>query len=341
MTGRALVTGATGMLGSYIIEALRERGWSVRGLVRSRASAASLERLGASPVEGNLEDSTSLFAAVRGQDVVFHAAAAIGSGGDWERFRDVNVEGTRRLVRAATAAGARFVHVSSTAVYGDARYDQVPTDEDARLPRLAEHDVYGRSKQDAEAVVREAVADGRLWASIVRPPVMYGLRDRQFAPRVGPVLSRGVFPRIAGGRTTLTLVHARHVAEGAVLAGTHEGARGRAYLLADDFPITVTDLVAAAERALGRRIFAPVLPMPIGRLGFRALAGALRVAGRAAVARHASGTLAMLTRDNPFTSARARCELGWTPWIDPGAGLEAALRDWACRSAESEGGIRA
>jgi nucleoside-diphosphate-sugar epimerase len=337
MTGRALVTGATGMLGSYIVEVLRERGWTVHGLARSRSAAAWLEARGTCAVEGRLEDPGSLVAAARGQDVVFHAAAAIGSGGDWERFHRINVEGTQSLVDAAATSGARLVHVSSTAVYGDARYDAIPTDEDARLPRLPEHDVYGRSKQDAEAVVREAGGQGRLWASIVRPPVMYGLRDRQFAPRVGPLLARGFFPRIAGGRTTLTLVHARHVAEGAVLAASEEQARGRAYLLADDFPVTVTDLVSAAERALDRRIVAPALPMPVGRLGFCLVAGALRLAGRGSVARHASGTLAMLTRDNPFTSARARRELGWTPWIAPGTGLADALRDWASHSAAGAG----
>jgi nucleoside-diphosphate-sugar epimerase len=337
MIGRALVTGATGMLGSYIVETLRERGWSVRALVRTRANAAWLEERGVCVAEGRLEDPASLMAAARGQDVVFHAAAAIGSGGDWARFERTNVEGTLHLVDAACASGARLVHVSSTAVYGSARYAAAPTDEDAHVPALPERDVYGRSKQAAESVVLGAVRRGRLWASIVRPPVMYGLRDRQFAPRVGPVLMRGFFPRIAGGRTTLTLVHARHVAEGAVLAGTTEAARGRTYLLADDFPVTTGDLVAAAEEGLGRRIVSPAVPMTIGRLGFCALAGALLLAGRASLARHASGTLAMLTRDNPFDSSRARRELGWTPWIESRIGLVDALRDWASRSTDSDG----
>jgi nucleoside-diphosphate-sugar epimerase len=150
---------------------------------------------------------------------------------------------------------------------------------------------------------------------------------------VGPVLVRGVFPRIAGGRTTLTLVHARHVADGAVLAAGPKGASGRTYLLADDFPVTVTDLVRAAERGIGRAIFAPVIPMPLGRIGFTLLAALLRLTGRASLARHAAGTLAMLTRDNPFDSSRARSELGWTPSIEPVDGLADAFRDWAARAA--------
>ena len=203
-----------------------------------------------------------------------------------------------------------------------------PTDELAPLPVLPAHDVYGRSKQQAEAVVLDAHRAGRCWGTVVRPPVMYGCRDRQFVPRVAPVLERGLFPRIAGGRTTLALVHARHVAEGAILAATREMAGGGVFLLTNDFPVTVTDLIRCAEAGLGRRIYGPTLPMPIGRAGFVALRGILRAAGRGDLARHAAGTLNMLTKDNPFTSDRARRELGWSPSIVPDVGLTEAFRFW-------------
>jgi len=104
--------------------------------------------------------------------------------------------------------------VSSTAVFGRARYRDEPTDETAPLPVLPEDDSYGRSKQDAERMVLEAHRQGRIWATAVRPPVMYGVGDRQFVPRVGPVLERRFFPLIAGGRTNLSLVHAGSVAQG-------------------------------------------------------------------------------------------------------------------------------
>ena len=328
MTGRALVTGATGMLGSYIAERLREDGWSVRALVRSRDRGAWLEGIGAELVDGVLENVDSLTAAARSCDAVFHAAAAIGPGGDWEEYRRGNVEGTRNVVEAASRASARLVHVSSTAVYGDARYQDEPTDELAPLPELPAYDVYGRSKQEAEAVVLNAHRGGLCWGTIVRPPVMYGCRDRQFTPRLAPVLERGLFPRIRGGRTTLALVHARHVAEGAILAATQETAGGKAFLLTNDFPVTVTDLIRCAEAGLGKRIYAPAVPMPIGRAGFAALEGILKATGRGDLARHAAGTLDMLTKDNPFTSDRARSELGWSPSIVPDVGLTEAFHFW-------------
>jgi len=338
VSARALVTGGSGMLGSYIVSHLRDRGWAVTALVRSLDGRDWLREQGVDLALGDLGDAGSVARAADGCDVVFHAAAVIGSGGDWEAFHRGNVEGTANVVRAAEAAECRLVHVSSTAVYGRARWRDEPTDEHVPLPTLPEHDVYGRSKQHAERLVLAAHARGRLWATVVRPPVMYGLRDRQFAPRVGPVLERGLFPCIAGGRTTLTLVHAGNVAEGAILAATTEAAGGEAYLLANDHPVTVRDLVRFAELGIGRGIWSPDVPVPVGRAGFAALEVALGALGRGDLARHARGTLEMLTRDNPFTSDRARSELGWAPGVTPEVGLAEAFRWW--RTHRANGSVR-
>jgi UDP-glucose 4-epimerase len=240
----------------------------------------------------------------------------------------VNVTGTAHLLAAVAAAGSRLVHVSSTSVFGRQRYRSAPTDESAPLPDLPAADAYGRSKQEAERLVLDAHAGGRAWAVVVRPPVMYGRRDRQFAPRLGPVLERGVFPLIGGGRTRLTLVHADAVADGAIRAATNDAAGGRVYHLTNDFDVTVAEMVRFAARGLERRVLAPRLPVAVGRVAFRALARALVAAGRRDLAPHAEGLLQMLTRDNPFTSERARRELGWSPVIRPAEGLPEAFRWW-------------
>jgi nucleoside-diphosphate-sugar epimerase len=160
---------------------------------------------------------------------------------------------------------------------------------------------------------------------------MYGRRDRQFMPRIGPVLRRGWFPLVDGGRARLTLVHADSVAQGALLAVRDDRAGGRIYHLTDDFPIDVATLVRCAAEGLGRPIRSPVLSLAVGRAGFAALALVLRLVGRGDLARHAHGTLQMLTRDNPFTSQRARSELGWKPERRPERDLADAVRWWATR----------
>src|SRR6185437_12106152 len=209
---RALVTGATGMLGSYIVRGLLAEGYEVRALVRHPDAAAWLGRMNVRLMRGDLADGASIRRAASGCDVVFHAAAFIGPQSEWEPFRAGNVEGTRRVLDACAASGARLVHVSSTAVYGDTRLMHPTVDEETPLPALPERDAYGRSKQEAERLVTDAHDRGHAWCTIVRPPTMYGERDRQFVPRVVVMLRRGLFPLMGGGRTTLSAVHASAVA---------------------------------------------------------------------------------------------------------------------------------
>jgi 2-alkyl-3-oxoalkanoate reductase len=326
---RALVTGATGMLGSYVVERLLADGWEVRGLVRQESHRGSVAALGAEGVVGDVTRLDSLWAAARDCDAVVHTAAAIGSGRDREAFHEVNVRGTANVIAAAEAASSRLVHVSTTWVFGRDRYFDAPTDERRPPARLPPADGYGRSKQEAEQLVLAAHAARRIWATLLRPPMMYGKRDRQFVPRLSVLLARGVFPLVAGGRqNTLSLVHAQAVADGAVRAARTDAAGGRLYHLTDDFPVTMADLVRYASLGLRRHIRTVPVPAGLARLLLGGLAGCLRLGGRHDLAPHAAGVFDMLTRDNPFTSARARQELGWSPTVRPAEGLAEAFAWW-------------
>ena len=325
---RALVTGGTGMLGSYVVHHLLNEGASVRVLARNPARAESLSRRGVEVVAGDICDAASLARAVHGVDVVYHAAATIGGDSDWGAYRRGNVEGTRHVLEAVLRGGARLVHVSSTAVFGRHRFFDRPTDETVPLPELPPEDAYGRSKQESEKLVLAAHRSGKGWVTVVRPPVMYGLRDRQFVPRIAPLIRRGVLPLLAGGSARMTLVHGDAVAQGMILASRLDVARGRVHHLTDDFPVTVKGMVEWAAQGLGVRVRWIPLPGPLGSLAFSGLAVALRVAGRSDLARHLPGTRSMLTRDNPFCSQRARAELGWRPEVHPSEGLPEAFRAW-------------
>jgi nucleoside-diphosphate-sugar epimerase len=193
---------------------------------------------------------------------------------------------------------------------------------------LPEHEVYGRSKQAAERLVLEAHERGTVWTAIVRPPVMYGVRDRQFVPRIAPIFQRGFFPLLGGGASTLSLTHARSIAEGALLVGTNESAGGKIYHLTDDFPITVSDLVRYGAEGLGCRVRRIHVPTAVAKVGFGILKPLLIAVGRGDLAPHTEGTLDMLTRNNPFTSRRAREELGWIPTTRPEVGIPEAFRSW-------------
>jgi nucleoside-diphosphate-sugar epimerase len=177
-------------------------------------------------------------------------------------------------------------------------------------------------------MVMDAHTAGRVWATAVRPDVIYGVRDRQFVPRVGRLLSRGFAPLIGGGRSTLAIVHAANVADGAVLAATHETAGGRAYNLANDYDVTVREFFELAAKGLGRRVRLVHVPEVLARALFVFVRDAIKVvtAGRFSVLSNAS--LSMITEDNPFTSERARAELGWSPRMHPRVGIPEAFRWW-------------
>ena len=335
MSDLALVTGATGLLGSYLVERLLDEGWGVRALVRQPERARWLEEKGATLSAGDITDPSSVMSAASGCSLVFHAAASVGVGTDWETFRLGNVEGTENVLQASAASGARLVFVSTTGVFGRARYREVPTDESVPLPKLPEHEVYGRSKQAAERLVLEAHERGTVWTAIVRPPVMYGVRDRQFVPRIAPIFQRGFFPLLGGGASTLSLTHARSIAEGALLVGANESAGGKIYHLTDDFPITVSDLVRYGAEGLGCRVRRIHVPTAVAKVGFGILKPLLIAVGRGDLAPHTEGTLDMLTRDNPFTSRRAREELGWVPTTRPEVGLPEAFRSWKVQATSS------
>src|SRR5205085_185402 len=113
---RALVTGATGLVGSHIAEQLVASGWSVRALVRRESRW--LDSAGVEQKVGDVLDAASFSAAARGCDTIFHNAAAITDRGGWETYRRLNVDGTRAAIDAAADAGARLLQLSSVAVYG-------------------------------------------------------------------------------------------------------------------------------------------------------------------------------------------------------------------------------
>lgn len=332
--GTALVTGATGLVGSHLVEQLTRDGWKVRGLSRSDASSAALRAMDAEPIRGDVGDRDALIEAARGADVIFHTAAAITVPGGWESYRKPNVEGTAAIIDAAAASGARLLHLSSVGVYGSSgRYRAgLKTSEDGPLGLLPERSFYARSKRESEEMVMDAHRSGRIWATAVRPCVIYGPRDRQFIPRLAKALRLGVMPLIGGGRSTMAVIHAANVAEGAILAAASPNAGGRAYNLTNDFDVTVRDFYRLAGEGLGKPIrFVPV-PRAAAKMGVSAIKVIDRIAlgGKFAVA--LEGSLAFISRDNPFTSERARTELGWAPSMRPETGIPESFRWWATHS---------
>jgi nucleoside-diphosphate-sugar epimerase len=322
----ALVTGATGLVGSHIVDQLLEQGWSVRALVRRPTS--ELPKSHVDQVVGDVLDVESFTRAGATCNVIFHTAAVVTTPRGWEAFRRTNVDGTANAIIAAERVGARLMHLSSVAVYARRYSQREKIHEDMAREPLSERSYYARTKRESEDMVLDAHARGRIWATAVRPCIIYGTRDRQFIPRIARGLRFGVAPILGSGQNTLPIVAAENVAQGALLAAAHSGAGGRAYNLSNDFDVTVRDFLRFAGEGLGRRIRIIRIPTALASAGFHTWLRLTRLLGGGTAGVVSRGSLDMAMHDNPFTSARARAELGWNPRARPEDALVGAFRWW-------------
>src|SRR3990170_5145153 len=160
---RVLVTGASGFIGSHIVERLVAAGDSVRAFVRPSSDVSYLRALGVELAFGDITDPASLSPAMDGIEAVYHAAAAVTDWGPWRLFRSVTIEGTGSVLEAAARANVgRFLHVSTDGVYAHSQLGKPMTEETPLETRFAGWDYYRRSKLAAERLPRQHPADGRL-----------------------------------------------------------------------------------------------------------------------------------------------------------------------------------
>jgi len=258
---KALVTGATGFVGSHLAERLVREGLDVVCLARATSRTRWLEGLDVELRTADLDDADALARAVGDADYVFHCAG-LTRGRTQQEYDAVNVEGTRRLVQAILRSGApvrRFLYVSSLAAVGpDREVDAVDESVDP-----APVDFYGRSKLGGEQVVLDQA--GRLSVTIVRPPAVYGPRDTNFLPFLRVARKWKFVPLLGGGGKRVSFVHARDLAEGIRLAGLSEAAAGQTYFIGGSTH-TTGEFVDALSQAMDLRIRRLNVPAWLARL---------------------------------------------------------------------------
>ena len=262
-----LVTGSTGFIGSSLCRALVQAGHTVRAFHRATSSLRLLDGVVMEHALGDLTQPDTLLAAMQGIEVVFHAAAWMGSN-EQGRLYAVTVEGTREVLFAARKAGVRrVVHTSSVAVLGvpEAGASTLLNENHTwNLP--PDHYPYGYAKYLAEQEVQKSVAQG-MDVVIVNPAVVFGPGDvhRQSSSVISQVARRKLSVAVEGG---INAVHIADVVDGH-LAALERGKTGERYILGGE-NLTILELLQVIARVVGAP--APNLVLPAGLV--RSLGGA-------------------------------------------------------------------
>ncbi|MGQ0744884.1 MAG: NAD-dependent epimerase/dehydratase family protein [Acidimicrobiales bacterium] len=247
----ALVTGATGYIGRRLVSALSAAGWPIRASGRRGRPANSPPGAEYVPADLAAADHATLARLVDGVGVVFHLAGASSSKSSETEMMRANVDGTRRLLDALPAGVERFVHMSSTSVYGESSPLPTPVVEaSAGEPSRS----YGVAKWGAEQCVWAAGRRG-LEVVVLRPVTVFGPGSVKLM--ASAVLDTAIEHRL--GLDSLVapspvieqrLVHIDDLLAATMHLATHPGAAGQAFNVANLYP-TSDDVVRALAGAFG------------------------------------------------------------------------------------------
>jgi len=306
----ALVTGASGFVGSAVVRRLLAAGRRVRVLLRPSSDRANVAGLDLDIRLGSLEDPASMQAALEGCGALFHVAADYRL---WVRdpaaMHRANVDGTRALMEAALAVQVdRIVYTSSVATLG-LTSDGTPADESTPSALTDMVGPYKSSKFLAEEAVKALVREKHLPVVIVNPSTPIGSRD------VKPTPTGRLIVEAAAGRmpafvdTGLNLVHVDDVADGHLLAEAR-GTIGERYILGGD-NLALGEILRRIAKIVGRR--PPRLRLPIAPLWPLAMVaeGVGRITGREPFI--TLDGLRMARKKMFFSSEKARRALGYAP----------------------------
>jgi predicted dehydrogenase/nucleoside-diphosphate-sugar epimerase len=319
-----LVTGASGALGSALVDRLRAEGRKVR--ILARRAPRSVPQ-GVEVALGDLGDPNAVERAVRGAATVIHAGAAMK--GAWTEHECGTIIGTRNILEACKMHGVqKLVHISSMSVidWAGAPKD-APLDEDSPLePRAEERGSYTRAKLEAERDVVQFHKDHGLPTVVLRPGQIFGGR----IPLMTPAVARRLGKRwlvLGNGNVRLPLVFMDDVVDAIVAAWGAPISDGSVFQIVDPTPVTQNDVLRLAAGPGAKVVRLPrSVVFRLGKLSELILAPLRRKSPLAAY--RLRSALARRT----FSAQRAQAVLGWTPRVGTARGI---MRVLGCEEPET------
>ncbi len=313
---RALVTGANGFTGSYMVKNLLGKGYTVRALVRKTSNLDLLKNLNVEYVYADLAKDEITKDIMQDVDVVYHVGAAFRTEGvPKSYFWDVNVEGTRKLLEAAKEADIKkFVHCSTVGVQGDIK----------NPPAKETHpynpgDYYQESKLDGEKLALKFFKEKGLKGTVVRPVGIYGPGDTRFL-KLFKFINNGKFRMIGSGNVLYHLTFVEDLVEGFRLAGESEKANNEIFTIGGNNYLTLSELVEKIAKVLDKPVpksSIPVWPVWIAGALCELVCKPLGISPPIYRRR-----IDFFIKDRAFDISKAKEILGYNPKIDLDEGLK-------------------
>lgn len=252
----ALVTGATGFIGSHLVDLLLQKKYDVRVLLRNTSKTEWLKDLPVEFVYGDLFDTEALRKAVSGVDYVYHSAGLTKAKTPQEYFK-ANTEGTRNLLEAVKSNDpgiSRFVQISSQTAAGPSPGPTPVTEETEPNPITT----YGRSKWEAEKVCHGYMESFPV--TILRPPAVYGPRDKDIFEFFNTI-SKGLQPMVGFSEKYVSLIHVRDLVRGFVMAAEAPAAVRETYFVTSSRVYGWKEVGDLSSKIMGKRVLRLRIPV--------------------------------------------------------------------------------
>ena len=258
---KVLVTGATGFIGSHLVERLIRDGFDVRALVRKRDNETRedtfelLKKLNVEIFEGDLLDKESLKEIGKEIDIVFHLAAiARPMAIPDELYFKVNEEGTKNLLEVCKNSNLKKIIIMSSVSAVGHSINGVAVAEDTECKPV---DVYGFSKLAQEKVVFESIENQKLPIVLLRPPMVFGPRDFEML-RLFKAVNNGFFP-VKSNNKCFEFLYVENLVQACLLA-LDNGKTGEIYHITNGEHYSINDIVSSMEKSFGKKILQPNFP---------------------------------------------------------------------------------
>ena len=250
---RALVTGATGMIGPALVNQLLAEKWTVRILIR-REFDHTLFRAPLEHIYGDITNYDALLPVMRDVDVVFHLAAKLHlnnpSPSQSQEYHRINVNGAANVASAVVASGVkRMVHFSTIAVYGPSSDHEPFTESSPLNPQSLYADTKRKSEEKVLKVFQDSTGSS---AVVLRLAAVYGPRLQGNYRSLVKMLRHGLFVPVGNGQNLRTMVYIDDLVRAAILTAEHPRAAGAIFNVTDGKIHTLNDVLAAIAGALGK-----------------------------------------------------------------------------------------